>query len=577
MWARTLPILLIFLSIPSLVFSQQEVIPAEEAIYEFLHTQRTAGQLPEYRHEMRPHSRGRVLELLDSLDVRRGALGTSGEYWLDHYRQRLEEPRDQIETFLTDDGLQVPGQRNTLKYFYYYNENNWRFAARGGVHLDSRYGRDSLSYRGQAIAARLELQGNYRRWVGFYSNTFNGFQFSGDTRVLKKDPVLRPLYYVARSDDTPAGNFDRSIASVRLGSRQVAVELANERLLIGPGYNTPIILGSGADYFPFVRLSARTGMLQYQYIHGSLNDRNRTVFSDEHPERGVLVGTERSLALHRAAIYPTESLSLGFTEWVIYGQRSLELAYLNPVFPFTTAEHALWDRDNVLLALDGVYRPVSGLETFGAIVVDDLDFAALGTHSYSVKLGYQAGAGYTPSSALQTWLTYTRIDPFVYTHRFELDGSFYNSYHHNGFTLGHPIGPNADRFELGIRYWFPRRLKMTARLQYSRRGENYLGAQGELVNVGGDPVNGLHPSYDELSKRFLAGGFFTGPGVVAEISWEPVRDLVTLEAAGYWQQWSYDGIRPLHGQSPPPDEDLGRVQTSGDDELFIRFRATFGI
>jgi hypothetical protein len=564
------------LSFTAVVVGQQEIVPAEERIYRFLHTQRTAGQLSEYRHEMRPHSRGYLLELLDSLEVHREQLSTSGRYWLDYYREELEEPEDRIETVLSPEGIRRPRRTNSIKYFYYTGDNAWRLAVRGGAHLDSRYGRDSLTYRGEAIAARLEIQGNYRQWVGFYSNTFNGFQFSGDRRVLKKDPVLRPLYYVSRSE-TPVGNFDRTTASVRIGRRQIAAELANERLLIGPGYSAPIILGGNADYFPFLRLSTRAGALQYQYIHGSLGDRHRTVFSEEHPGRGVLVGTDRSLALHRVSVHPSPALSLAFTEWVVYGQRGLDLAYLNPVFPFTTAEHALWDRDNVLFALDGIYRPIPGVETFGALLIDDLDFAKVGRHSYNVKLGYQAGIGFTRSPGVLGWLTYTRIDPFVYTHRFELEGSFYNSYHHNGFTLGHPVGPNADRLELGLQYWFPARLKASVRLQYTRRGENFVGENGETVNVGGDPVNGMHPSYSELSKRFLAGGTFSGPGAGAELSWEPIRDLVRLELTAYWQRWNYGGIRPLHGHPSPPDESIHRVHATDDDEVFVHFRTTIGL
>ena len=147
------------------------------------------------------------------------------------------------------------------------------------------------------------------------------------------------------------------------------------------------------------------------------------------------------------------------------------------------------------------------------------------------------GAGLdTPVGAAHLYAEYARVEPFTYTHRFEADGSFYNSYQHNGFTLGLPIGPNADRLLGGARLWLPFRLRLDGALSYARRGENTVGADGEIVNVGGDPRDGDQPPFTELTKRFLAGDVYRGLGGSVGIVWEPVNEI-GLRLAADAQQW----------------------------------------
>ncbi|NNF57430.1 MAG: hypothetical protein HKN04_04240, partial [Rhodothermaceae bacterium] len=224
------------------------------------------------------------------------------------------------------------------------------------------------------------------------------------------------------------------------------------------------------------------------------------------------------------------------------GQRGPELAYLNPFFPIKPAEHALWDRDNSIFALDAVVRPVDGVEAYGTYLVDDLDFGEIGRNSYNYKWAVQAGLG----AGLDRWLPgtsafaeYTRVEPFTYTHRFELDGSFYNSYQHNGFGLGHPIGPNSDQVAVGAEVWLPFRARARVVGRYVRRGENFVDETGTLVNVGGDIQNGTQPSFEEASKIFLRGDRFEGFGGTVELLVEPMRGLA-FRLFGDVQRWDRD-------------------------------------
>jgi len=517
--------------------AQPEIVPAEHPVYEFLHLQRVRGLLPEYRHEWRPLDRARIQGHLDSLRVRSGAgaaLDVASAAWLRRFHRELFEPEGAVETVVGEGGrIRIPLGTDTHKYLYYHRDEDWRIALSAIGRLQARASHGDALYRGGAFVPEGVLQGNYRGTLGFYTGTFNGVALGGDTRVLKADPQLAPLYVIDFAP-VPQGNFDRSTASLRLRNRTFSAEIAHARLIAGASFSSPLILSENADYFSFLRLGVESRVVQYAFLHGALGEQSRFVQGDD--GGGVLVGPQRFLAFHRLTLNPWHWLQLAFTETVVYGQRGPELAYLNPVYPLKPAEHALWDRDNASFALEATVRPVPGLEAYGTFFATDLDTRKIGQGSYNNKWAVQAGIGGAVGPAL-AWLEYTRIEPFMYTHRFQLDGSYYNSFTHNGFGLGHPLGPNADQWAVGLRGWLPHRMRGEVSGRYARRGENFVDpATGELVNVGGDIRDGRLPPFEEYTKRFLAGQRFEGPGLSGRLSWEPIQD-VGLSLFADAQRW----------------------------------------
>ncbi len=545
---RLAPALLVALLTPLVApdaSAQPEIVPAEHPVYEFLHQQRVRGLLPEYRHELRPLGRARIQTHLDRLDERSGAgvaLDAFSRDWLARYRREFFEPPEAIEAVIGPGGrIGLPLGAETEKFLYYHRSEDWRVALSAVGRGQLRLADEGEPYRGLALVPEGVLQGHWRGIVGFYSGTFDGLQVAGDTRVLQSDPTLASLYYVGRQD-IPPGSFDRSTASLRVANRPgtaggatFSAEVGWASLVAGASFGQPLVLSGAADHFGYVRLGLDTRAVQYHFLHAAIGDRAFVREGDDGD--GVLLGPERYLAVHRLTVNPWRRLSLAFSEMVVYGRRGPELAYLNPLNPFKTAEHALWDRDNTLFALEGVLRPLDRVELYGTFLADDLDFGQFGQNSYNNKWAVQAGLGVTAGPALG-WVEYTRIEPFVYTHRFLLDGSFYNSYTHNGFSLGHPLGPNADQWAVGLRSWLPHRVRAEVVGRYARRGENPVDPETGTVieNVGGDVTDGRQPPFSEMNKVFLAGDVFRGPGVTARLVWEPVRDI-GLALLGDYQRW----------------------------------------
>ena len=128
--------------------AQPEIVPAEHAVYEFMHQQRVRGILPEYRHEMRPLSRGQIGILLDSLEVRAHTMDAGSRQWLTRYHREIHEPEGSIQTIVSSSGISVPLDPESNKYFFHYQDDDWRIGVRAiGRRRSGRGGRASGACR----------------------------------------------------------------------------------------------------------------------------------------------------------------------------------------------------------------------------------------------------------------------------------------------------------------------------------------------------------------------------------------------------------------------------------------------
>ena len=520
--ARAALILLAWSWLAAGLEAQPEIVPAEHRVYDWMADQRVAGHLPEYSHETLPVDRATVRRHLDSLSVRSTRVGPSGRYWLEQFRREFFEPLDRIHSYVGDGQAEVL-DLEAERTFLYVHDDEWRAVVWGEGALEGRSADGDVSAGGASRSARLTFEASWRDRVGLYTSTINGVQVSGDATVLLADPRLAPLYFVARDPDNVQGPFDQTSASLRVVGGPFSAEIANQRLRFGASADSPMLLTDNADYLPFVRLGLSTRSVTVQSIHAALNSPSRTVITDD----GDLFfdSPSRYLAMHRLEVRPLGWFSAAFTEAVVYGRRGPEIAYLNPLFPVEAAEHALWDRDNALFTLETTVRPTRGLEVYGTWLVDDLATSTLGDGDYGNKWGLQGGAQLSlGSTGVTAFGEYTRIEPYTYTHRFQEDGFFFNSYAHNDFGLGHPIGPNADQWLVGAQAWLPFRTRGRVAARYRRQGRNPIDpTTGEVINVGGDVNDGRAPA--DGMKRFLDGDLFEGPGFQTELEVEPARGI----------------------------------------------------
>jgi hypothetical protein len=155
-------------------------------------------------------------------------------------------------------------------------------------------------------------------------------------------------------------------------------------------------------------------------------------------------------------------------------------------------------------------------------LIDDINFETLGsdtTTGNDNKFGFQGGLNWQNAFTLPNLnlaYEYTRLDPFVYSHR-EIN----NSYSNWGLPIGHALNPNSDEHAFKLAFNYGSRLYISLAYKMQRTGENYTDSLGNFINVGS---NILYGKGDFVRKNeFLSGERINRNIIIAELTWQPIR------------------------------------------------------
>ncbi|MCP4727430.1 MAG: capsule assembly Wzi family protein, partial [bacterium] len=287
----------------------------------------------------------------------------------------------------------------------------------------------------------------------------------------------------------------------------------------GPGYRGGLLLNDHATSYDQVKLKSRFWRIKFVHLFGSLVQLPRIVesVSDES------TGSKKNYAMkyvsaHRLELNLFEGFDIALHESIIYGQREIELSYLNPLMFFWSAEHYLGDQDNSLLGLEFELYRFRGWKIYGELLIDDIMTKELGTDWFGNKFGNILGALWTDPFKIQDTtfrIEYTRIKPFVYTHKFAV-----NKYKNFLTGLGHSLPPNSDEWYVSIDHYFSRKLRVRGELIRQRHGANPPGE-----NVGGDIDLAHRNNIDRDYIGFLEGEVEKTTSVKIRFSYEPLRNL----------------------------------------------------
>jgi len=216
---------------------------------------------------------------------------------------------------------------------------------------------------------------------------------------------------------------------------------------------------------------------------------------------------------------------------MIHAGKSIEVAYLNPLMFFRSADHYLGDQDNAGMGADfSVRLPFRG-RVYGELYIDDMSTRKLGTGFYANRYAYTVGMDKADLFGLDNLgfsLEYTRISPFTYSHERDID------YRHFTTNLGHWIGPNSDFLAMKASYHFSQPLSFELSIGQSRHGGNPNGK-----NVGGDILKPWGGESEPQNVEFLEGVLYKTVIIETGIQYEPLRNLyLNAEYAHY-----YDSIK----------------------------------
>ncbi|MDP2982871.1 MAG: capsule assembly Wzi family protein [Candidatus Latescibacter sp.] len=352
--------------------------------------------------------------------------------------------------------------------------------------------------------------------LGFYVDIRDSQEWGSRSYPVQKITTMPGRGFV-----TFKGNhaeFDETIASLTLSEGPFRVQFGRDKSIWGRGKEGTLGLFDYASPYNLVRFETEFWRLKYSFIAAELIQYPPMAefYYQNPPKAGAdSVAIKKLFSAHRVEIDFTSRLNMGFYETIVYGGR-WELAYLNPVMFFRGAEHTYGDHDNVGMGADFRFFPHRSQSIYGELFIDDLKTTKLGTGWFGNKLAGHLGTFIVEPFNIpdvDARLEYTRIEPWVYTHRYPID-----VYDHYGTGLGYNMDPNSDELSLEIRKRFSRRLAAEISFHRYRHGANPPGK-----NIGGDMHQGFRDG-DSKTSHFLDGILEkrndTGIDVSYELLWQ---------------------------------------------------------
>jgi hypothetical protein len=525
-----LVLIIVLLSLTnSNIYAQVEMVPPSDRIYDFLDRMETNKIIESYSSSMLPISRREIARFLVEINVKRAKLSKTDRKFLDDYLVQFEydimHTLKKTSSFFSDLKFSDIFRDKKQKYLLAKADSNTSFFwdAIGelkyfGASGDS-LGKPHLSTGLLGTRIRGTLFGS----VGFYLRISNGVRLGGTQEdaitASHFDPVLASTRkFVSEGSKT----FDSFEGYLRYSTSSdwLGITVGREALKYGTGFIDQLIISNNNSApFDYLKLDLSYKKIRYTFFHSSL------VGNDSSGKQL----TSKYLVFHRLEFGPLFNgvMKFSFNEMLLYSGIPINFALLNPIAFLTSAdlntEIPGKNSNNSLIALDAQFYPVRKLTLQGTFLIDDINFQTLGKKdntSNDNKFGYQAGFSWQDAffiSNLHLIYEFTRIDPFVYSHREN------NNYYANwGLPIGHSLPPNSDEHAVKLTYDIGSRLSLALTYKHQRTGENETDSLGNvLINYGS---NILHGENDFLMQNVFLNGLRADRNIIiAELTWQPIR------------------------------------------------------
>jgi hypothetical protein len=475
------------------LFSQVENVPITNRVYMFLKRMEVKGFIKNFDDVSLPLSREEVAKFLSEINSQYESLsenerGTLKLLMIEFQNELKKE--NFFETTIFSDFLKREFLfSDRAKYLYSYRDTSISFFVDAIVNFDLRF-----SHASKVLLAEIggRLRGTYDNKIGFYLQSTDG-QIFGDKKLALEDLKLKQNF---KLNEPGSVNFDFTEAYIKYKTKHISFQIGREAITQGYGFSGKLFISETAPLFDFLKIHFKYKNVSYDFTHSWLLGSKFTI--PDTLAGNITIVNSKYLATHRLNFNFWDKFNFGVWEGVIYTRRFPELAYLNPFNFYKSAEHSLQDRDNSLLGFNFKSNLFKNFQIYGTILIDDINFPLIGTGWYGNQLGYQVGLYFAGLKDTDIILEYTRIEPYVYSHRINE-----NNYTHNGFLLGHWIGPNSDDFFIKINYLLSKRTVLSFFAEKIRHGKNQI-VRADTLNVGGD-YNLGHRVNDSNTVRFLSG------------------------------------------------------------------------
>lgn len=499
----------ILLFFNSSIFPQAQLVEVANPVYEFLQRMHISGNLDNYDDVVLPFSEIKITVYLTKLDRTRKVLSVNDQKLLDKFLLQFLPDKNNLqpESLISDDHFIPPKILFEQKenHLYVYTDSLFTFQFDGVLSFRNYFANNYQSRKGNSsiLSSGGSFIFDYKTMIGVYASAWNGPQF-GDREIAKIDQQTAQSFSF---NSTKIRYVDGTKGSINFQNDFASLVFGRERILWGTGSIHKIGLDKTPQMFDFIKFNFSYKKFQYDFLHGWLVESPYSLVVDSvgDTKKNKL---SKYIAINRIGFSPLSNLRFGITQAIIYANRPLEAAYLNPFLLWESAQRSMNDLDNSFLTFDFRYRPTKGLLLNSSILLDDINFNNLFNGKWSTRSNgtvIQIGAEFIPaliSEKLFVQFDYLQIRPFTFSHP-SLQSSL--SYTNNGFFLGPNFQPNSSVFTSVISYYFNEEVTTKIKYEYYVHGENVLNANGKVIdNVGGD-VFSPEDAYTPFERFFLAG------------------------------------------------------------------------
>ena len=534
----------------STAWSQAEIVPVHDPVYDFLKTMEVKGILEHYSDAVLPLSRAAVARHLHAIDLRReGLSGVEQERlndYLSEFHYELTGSVSRFDALISASGDRVdsvgtgihPGRERVAVL---HADSLVTLFVNGLLSIDTRhYAADTKHMSGdplktaatQFLEVGMRARGTVLGHLGYTFRMTNA-QFWGSRELLSLDERIAQSHALSVGN---IQNFDFAEGSVRYDAGIVSAEIGRERILWGTSvFDEKMVLSDHPRAFDFIRADVSYGVFRYTFLHAwILGSESRVFFSignDSSSRSSEPVFADKYFAAHRFGLSFPGIIDLGFQEMVVYSNRSVDLAYLSPLSFIESTQRSRGERDNVMWVFDAKTNFMRNIQFTGTILYDDINVPDMFSDLWSDRYAWQVGLHYAdpftiPNTTLK--VEYTRVEPYVFSHARSRDGNFTSL----DRILGPDVGPNGDAWQFGLTVTPRWNLSISGSVLLGRHGMNQVNPfTGELDrNFGADPLI-PHRNQDPERKVFLAGVLQKRTRVDVRAVWEPMN--------GVWFEGSY--------------------------------------
>ncbi len=496
---KKLHIVLVFILILP-VLSQVENIPVSNAVYKFLIKSEVKGILKNFSSSDLPLQKKEIISALKNIRENLSSLSENEIAALEYFEREFGIAKSEIAVVFPSktDSISLFSDRffsNAEKLFYIYKDSTITTKFEPLASADIMYLKSENDDDSHVLIGNLgfRLSGSIDNSFGYNLQVTNGSLFSGERKLASRDLKYgQNVKFVDLKND-----IDIQESQVAYQNGWFYTSIGRETRLIGSGLNQRILASPNSPSFDAITVAAKFDGFEYEFSQFSL-----MALHEEH--YGYNAGSflkipSKYMAMHRFSVRPYWG-EIGFWESVIYSERGIDIAYINPLSFFKSLEHSLRDRDNSMMGVDWTIRPINKIQIKGTYFLDDIIFSEVGKGFWSNKAAFNIALNVDLPYSFDLGFEYSRVEPYTFSH-FKQQNSVTN----DGRVIGSYLSPNSHSFSGELNYWYGNRYPITLAVQYIEKGQNIYDKDGNLlVNVGSDPLQTIRAE-DSSYLNFLDG------------------------------------------------------------------------